>query len=340
MFEYKLPEEQIAQRPISGERSDAKLLVLSKKNGILDRHVRDLPELLERGDLLVLNNSRVVACRFFPDDKSEIFLAESLSDGRYRILARPLKRFSTGKRVQLSKSITATIETVDSQKGEAVAKLESERELSSAIEEEGFIPIPPYIRGGHSDDSDKKTYQTVFAEEKGSIAAPTAALHFTTSLFDALKVRGVEVCFLTLHVGLQSILPVERQLSSGGVIPEQFQLSEVTFNAIRKAKSEGRRIVGVGTTVTRALESLSRADWEGSYDFHLRSTDLFIKPGFNFQILDLLMTNFHQSGSTHLSLVSAFAGEEHIWSAYTHAIENNYRFLSYGDSMLLEKASK
>lgn len=341
-FEYNLPDSQIAQRPVEGERTNARLLVVDN-DSLLDRHVYELPELLSDNALLVMNDTKVVASRFFPEEGlDEVFLLRRIDDhGRYHAIGRPFRKVREGSEVRLSPHLQGTIQ--EKRDGEFIIELRvvnSNESLDELLSREALVPIPPYIRGGHSDDRDRETYQTVFASHPGSIAAPTAALHFTESLFQQLEARGVELLFLTLHVGAASILPVERQLQQGGVAEEEFVIPERTFAAIRQARETGREIVAVGTTVTRALESLSPEEWAGGYDFQPRFSDLFIQPGFRFQIVDRLMTNFHQSGSTHLSLVSAFAGLETMRTAYAHAVKTGYRFLSYGDSSLLSRAGR
>jgi len=344
VFHYDLPPERIAQRPVAGERSASRLLNATGET-LLDQQVAELPRLLRSGDLLLLNDTKVRPCRFFPPElpSSEVFLIARCGDRSYRALARPLKRFSVGQAFALSQDMNAVVTHIERAAGEAVLELSAALttdSLEELIEQQGVMPIPPYIREGRSDSEDRVRYQTVFAQAPGSIAAPTAALHFTEELLTNVRAAGAEIRFLTLHVGLSSILSLERQTGSGKVGSERFVVPKDTFDSIRRAKAEKRRVIGVGTTVTRATESLSESDWRGDYDFAERDTDLFIQPGFTFKVLDLLMTNFHQPGSTHLTLVSAFAGEERIRAAYEHALQSGYRFLSYGDSMLLSRCGR
>jgi S-adenosylmethionine:tRNA ribosyltransferase-isomerase len=332
-FLYDLPEEQIAQRP--APRGSSRLLVVGEDE-LVDRKVSELVEILEPGDLLLLNDTKVLAARFFPKEVEEILLLEALSPGIFRALARPLRRLKVGQSLVLSRTIIATVVEIGA--GEAVLRLEADGNLEAEIEETGSVPIPPYIRQGRSDRLDRDQYQTVFAKNPGSIAAPTASLHLTDEMLGELQTRGVQINYITLHVGESSILSVARQIESkGSVSAEKFVIPIDTFRAISRTKERGGRIVGVGTTVARAVESLTPADWQGAYDFSFRSTELFISEGFEFNILDYLMTNFHLSGSTHLSLVCAFAGTEQMLRAYQHAVSSGYRFLSYGDSSLLRR---
>jgi S-adenosylmethionine:tRNA ribosyltransferase-isomerase len=340
-FQYELPRELIAQRPVEGDRSQARMLHYRHPFTIRDRHVSELTDILRPGDLLVLNDTKVHASRFLLNGElEEVFLLNHLEANRFIALARPLKKCREGMELQLSANLRCRVLKV----GEGDVTVEVFRKdraahVAETIANEGLVPIPPYIRGGQSDVNDRESYQTVFAENVGSIAAPTAALHFTEALLRALEESGVEICYLTLHVGASSILSVERQLHSGGVGEESFAIPMKTFEALKRAKSFGRRIVAVGTTVTRALESLSDGDWRGDYDFSFRKTKLFIQPGFAFKTINSLMTNFHQSGSTHLALVSAFCGIESVKLAYAHAISERYRFFSYGDSCFFEGVS-
>lgn len=335
-FEYELPPGQIAQRPCP--RGRARLLLV-EQGGLQDRLVVDLPELLQAGDLLILNDTRVRAARFFPKEVEEVLLLEETSPSTFRALARPLKRLKPGQKLSLSDTVMARVLEILS--GEALLLLESSGDLYSEIERTGFVPIPPYIRNGRADEQDREQYQTVFAKTPGSIAAPTASLHLTEEILGELAGRGVEIRYITLHVGESSILSVQRQLESkGSVQAEKFIIPPETFEAVKRVRNRQGRIVGVGTTVARAVESLTPQEWEGAYEFSLRPTALFISEGFQFQVLDYLMTNFHLSGSTHLSLVSAFAGRERMVTAYEHAVREGYRFLSYGDSSLLKRKDR
>ena len=374
-FHYHLPPERIAQRPsgYKGERSDSRLLHAHFRKGddcqlvadsdlFSDRKVVELPEILRRGDLLLLNNSQVVPCRFFIGDAGsprELFFLKRIAaaeegsstrDGQnvggvWECLARPMRRFKPGAKFTLSnrEKLEAEVLGRDASGERLLVRVTStddnlvNSEIESRLSAAGSMPIPPYIRGGVADDSDRELYQTVLASESGSIAAPTAGLHFTPELLQEIESKGVEVKTVTLHVGLASLQQVD--FSPTSVAPpvpvERFKVSPETFASIAAAKSEGRRVIGVGTTVTRALESMAQMGGEfvpGAW----HDATIFITPGYKFQVIDLLMTNFHQPGTTHLLLVAALLGEVATARLYEHALQGDYRFLSYGDSVLIE----
>ncbi len=338
-------------RPISAEglpRDRSKLLVAG--TSVEDRSVCELPSILRPGDLLVLNNVRVSPRRFFAqnchhDREIELLLLaeQNASDGDtkrsvWQALAKPLRKLSVGDRLRLSAHLAATVlckhkDTLDL----AIENLDPERELHEVIDAEAVIPIPPYIRKGRADEEDRVTYQTVFAEIPGAIAAPTAGLHFTPALLATLGERGIECVPLTLFVGRGSFeqLDLERP-QKWRVEAERFMVSATSWEKITEVKRRGGRIVAVGTTTVRALESFALRGAVGVG--HVQETALFIKPGFKFLVTDLLLTNFHQPQSTHLLLVSAFVGSNVARNLYDHALRSNYRFLSYGDAMLLERS--
>ena len=352
LLNYVLPPEKIAQRPVSaaGERHDSRLLhAQAGSDGALritDRVFSELPALLAEGDLLLLNDSKVLHCRFFArnertDREIELLLLRKTGGSEMRpvfeALAKPLRRIKDGDMLVLSKRLRAKARTC-----EGTVELEllaaDDTAISQIIEEDGLAPIPPYIRRGRSDELDKKLYQTVFAETPGSVAAPTAGLHFTPAVLAGLSARRVNMSFVTLHVGPASFLPVRStDLSRHKMQSERFVIPAETQQAIKKTKEDGGRIVAVGTTVVRSVEGAylqyplqeTARTWKGE-------TSLLISPGFRFNIVDLLITNFHQPESTHLLLVAAFIGEENAEAIYEHALAGSYRFLSYGDSMLLE----
>lgn len=333
-FDYTLPEDRIAQRPISG-RVGARLLAFDGE--IRDRHVHSLPEILQPGDLLVLNNSKVVKCRFFLElegKECELFILKRIEDGHYQALARPMARFKPGLVIAIpgrNGELRATVVGRTDDQRQLVLRFEvNDSEVSKFMEESGMMPIPPYIRGGRSDSADRESYQTVYAQQEGSVAAPTAGLHLTPELLSQLRDRGVEIAELTLHVGLASILPLEEGARPG---VEYFSIRREVMSRIAEAKVRGGRVVVVGTTSLRALESVALNPALVGEEFV--PTELFIEPGFQFKMADVLMTNFHQPRSTHLKLVAAFVGEENIGKIYQHALGNGYRFLSYGDSSLL-----
>lgn len=350
MFDYLLPKERIAARPlgVSSSRDSAKLLHVS--NGeVADSLVLKLPELLRKGDVLVFNDTKVKPYRFFPNIKDkicEILLVNYLNEQScWECLARPMKRFKEGFEFSLSQTIAAKTLGRNEAGDRLLLELSSKTDelIADCIEREGSLPIPPYIRGGHSDELDVEFYQTIFATTPGSIAAPTAGLHFTKKLLEDLATAGVEILTLTLHVGVGSFLPInESGPMNHTMVSEQFLINEKTRSSIAKAKKENRRIIAVGTTTVRALEGKAKNDpdfFEADRldeNKELESTNIFIQSGFDFKVVDSLFTNFHQPRSTHLSLVSAFVGVETIKKAYTHALASDYRFLSYGDAMFLD----
>ena len=356
-LEYELPKERIAQHPAvrSGERSDARLLHVCRHDHvgaddlvIADRWVRDLPQILRAGDLIVLNDSRVRPSRFFlelPESgaAAEVLLLDGAAD-RWEALARPMRKFKEGMVFRLSANIEARVlgRTAEGTRLTLQLRPLAAVPLDTLIEREGAMPLPGYIRNGVAAQEDREFYQTVFAREIGSVAAPTAGLHFTLPLLTELQRRGIDHCFLTLHVGLASFAPV-RDVAAHQMTNERYVISPECIEAIARTKARGGRVVVVGTTATRALESAALADGALFKEPHLDpvagSTELMIQPGFTFRVVDLLMTNFHQPFTTHLLLVAAFIGEQEIEQIYQHALAGSYRFLSYGDSMLLERGA-
>ena len=335
-FAYELPAELIAQAP-PGERSAGRMLVLEGAAGTLrDSRVRELPAHLRSGDLLVLNDTRVVAARL---------LGSKPSGGRVEILLeRALGGCEALAQLSASKAIRAGLEVMTA--GGAVRVRAREGELWRILlpapaleffERYGEVPLPPYIRRPPQ-AADRERYQSIFAREPGAVAAPTASLHFDAELTAALAQRGVECAFITLHVGAGTFQPVRSAELSGHVLhAERAGVSAATCAAIAHTRARGGRVVAVGTTVVRALESaaLARgtlAPWAGE-------TRLFITPGFSFQVADLLLTNFHLPESTLLMLVCAFSGHARVLAAYRHAVHAGYRFFSYGDAMLLTRSS-
>lgn len=333
-YQYDLPADKIAQRPVY-PYDQAKLLLVDKGASSLNESVfTDIADFLQSSDLLVFNDTAVKPARLFgrfadSGGQVEVLLVNELADNSWQCLARPLKKFHAGRQIKFSEELSATI-------GEREDNLinlsfNSAEHLASV----GTMPIPPYIRGGHSDEQDKLDYQTHFAKTAAgddggnSIAAPTASLHFTPELMSKIKDKGVQTINLTLHVGLASFLPLwndsVEDLSPPG--REEFKVAEDTWATISQHRSSGGRVIAVGTTVVRALESQAR-NLQGE-------TDLFITPGFQFKIVDALVTNFHQPATTHLLLVEAFIGKDLLASSYDYALNNNFRFLSYGDGMLL-----
>jgi S-adenosylmethionine:tRNA ribosyltransferase-isomerase len=338
LFDFELPEELVAQRP-SEPREAARLLVVGE--GLEDRRVGDLPELLAPGDLLVLNDSRVLPTRFWGrrgEVAVEATLVEPADDRSWWALARPGRRLRPGDRVRLGRDLEAEVAAKDADGRVLLTFERAGAELARAIEEQGAMPLPPYIRrppGG--DPRDRRDYQPIQARIEGSVAAPTASLHLTEALLERLAARGVERASVTLHLGLGTFAPVKvADTAEHRMHPEHGTVPAETVRAIARARARGGRIVAVGTTVLRALES--RATGNGEVEPGGFATDLFVTPGFRFRVVDRLVTNFHLPRSTLFMLVCAFAGLERMRAAYARAIAARYRFFSYGDACLLDRA--
>ena len=340
-FTYDLPPELIAQAP-PPERSAGRMLVLDRETGAYsDRRVRDLPEFLAPGDLLVLNDTRVVAARVF---------GTKPSGGRVEVLLeRPVGEHEALVQLRASKPVREGLEI--STAGGTVQVLAREDDLWRVrlpapaldfFDRWGQVPLPPYIQRP-ADELDQQRYQTIFARERGAVAAPTASLHFDQPLLAELAARKVSLAFVTLHVGAGTFQPVRADdLESHVMHAERATVSPVTCDAIIRTRAAGGRVIAAGTTVVRALESAAlsaEAPRQGASELRLAAwsgeTRLFIKPGFRFRVVDALLTNFHLPESTLLMLVCAFAGREPVLRAYRHAVEARYRFFSYGDAMLL-----
>ncbi|NEY88938.1 tRNA preQ1(34) S-adenosylmethionine ribosyltransferase-isomerase QueA [Tabrizicola oligotrophica] len=336
-FDFHLPETLIATRPAK-PRSSARLL-LAEGDRISDRRVSDLAQIFQPGDLLVLNNTRVIPARLFGQRqrgeavaKVEVTLLEPTAQG-WRALAKPLRKLQAGEEIVFSDALSARV----------VAKSETDLELAfnctgadfdAALNAAGAMPLPPYIAAKRpADAADRDDYQTVFARHSGAVAAPTASLHFDAALLDALRHRGVEFVEVTLHVGAGTFLPVKvEDVTTHRMHAEWGEVTEAAAARIAAAKDQGRRVIPVGTTALRLIESAALggriAAWRGT-------TDIFIYPGYRFRVADALMTNFHLPKSTLLMLVSALMGKERIDRIYAHAIAAGYRFFSYGDASLL-----
>jgi len=335
-FDYHLPEDLVAQEP--GPRGASRMLVLDRATGIVDhRAVRDLPELLRAGDLLVLNDTRVMAARVearrHTGRRFELLMLEPEPGGqRWQALVRPSARVRAGEPLALPDGGEAV-------PLEALGEGRWTLELRPALDPErldriGSVPLPPYIRRDPT-ERDRERYQTVYAARPGAVAAPTAGLHFTPGVLDALRGRGVQTARLTLHVGIGTFRPVSAELVRDHVMhAERYEIPPETAAAVAAAHREGRRVVAVGTTSVRALEGSAAASG-GLVRPGWASTDLFITPGYGFRVVGALLTNFHLPRSTLLMLVSAFAGREPVLAAYRAAVERRYRFFSYGDAMLI-----
>jgi S-adenosylmethionine:tRNA ribosyltransferase-isomerase len=349
-FDFHLPEDRIALRPAE-PRDAARLLVVRPGEGLEDRIVRDLPEILRPGDVLVLNDTKVIPARLHARRRRgaavagiEILLHKREGAQRWRAFARPAKKLAVGDPLVFGDAASefGMIEASVAEKGEggevALDFALAGPELDLAIARIGEMPLPPYIAGRRAaDERDRTDYQTIYAREAGAVAAPTAGLHFTDALFRRLAERGIDTRFVTLHVGAGTFLPVKvedtaehRMHSEWGTITAQ------TADALNAARARGGRIVAVGTTSLRLLESAVGED--GAIPPFSGDTDIFITPGFRFRAVDMLMTNFHLPRSTLMMLVSAFSGLDTMRAAYRHAIASGYRFYSFGDSSLLFRA--
>ena len=353
-YDYELPQELVAQEPLP-ERASSRLLVLDRSTRTPAHHTfQDLPDLLVPGDLLVTNRSRVLPARLLGrrrgGGEAEILLVRRREADLWEAMVRPGRRLRPGAEVEIGPDLRVRIEETsgptppeDSTRYDfrhglpgpkrLVRLLASGLDADAAIHRHGHVPLPPYIRRPDR-PADRERYQTVYAREPGSVAAPTAGLHFTSDLFERLEERGIDRAELVLHVGPGTFRPVAvDDVREHRVDPEQFTLPEETAAAVSRARREGRRVVAVGTTTTRTLESAVTPDGE------LRAGDgetaLVITPGHTFQVVDALLTNFHLPRSSLLLLVCAFAGRERILSAYEDAVRRHYRFYSYGDAMLL-----
>jgi len=337
-FDYELPRELIAQEPLP-ERDASRLLVLDRGSGaIAHRRFRDLPELLDPGDLLVLNRSRVFPARLLGrrvgGGEAEVLLVRRQPDGTWDALVRPGRRLRPGATVEVADDLSVRVE--DGEPGSPLRRvrlLTRDADPEETVARRGHVPLPPYIRRPDQ-AADRERYQTVYARETGSVAAPTAGLHFTPALLDALTARGVERAFVVLHVGPGTFRPVEvEQVEDHRVAPEPCTIPAETADAVARARARGARVVAVGTTVARTLESAALADRgvrAGSSE-----TTLVIVPGRPFRVIDALLTNFHLPRSSLLLLVAAFAGRERVLAAYAEAVRERYRFYSYGDAMLM-----
>ncbi len=344
-FDFELPPQLIAQHPV--EPRDAARLLQVHGDGLADRTVRDLPDLLRPGDLLVVNDTRVLPARLLGrrgEAGVEVTLHKAEGPARWRAFARPAKRLKPGDRIVFAGAAGETAdqafeaEVLERHEGEVLlAFSRSGPALIEALERHGTMPLPPYIkRAGGPDPVDRQSYQTVFARQSGAVAAPTAGLHFTPRLLEALAARGVERTTLTLHVGAGTFLPVKHErVEEHRMHAEWASLSVESAAAVARTRARGGRVVAVGTTALRTLESAALDS--GAVEAFEGETSLFILPGFRFRAVDLLVTNFHLPRSTLFMLVAAFSGLERMRTAYAHAVAERYRFFSYGDACLLER---
>jgi S-adenosylmethionine:tRNA ribosyltransferase-isomerase len=370
-FDYDLPEHLIAQEP-SARRDSSRLLVVDRSSGKLSDSVfTELSETLRAGDLLVLNNTRVFPARLIGrrlrvtprgdtilGGRVEVFLVSRIEPLVWETLVKPGRSLLPGARVEFARG-KLTAEVLGwRERGRRLVRFEAAGKFDEIIDRIGRTPLPPYIKRDEEDRLDAERYQTVFARQRGAVAAPTAGLHFTPELLDRLRSGGIEIAEITLHVGYGTFQPVRvERVEDHRVEPETYSIGEQAAASINRALSEGRRVIAVGTTTTRALESAARQEADeqrgrgaeeprgggaeeqrgGGVEEQpgTATTDLFIYPGFQFRVISGLVTNFHLPHSSLLMLVSAFAGREMILEAYRHAVEHEYRFYSYGDAMLV-----
>ena len=334
-FDYALPTDAIAERPAS-PREAARLLVV-RPDGLADRTVADLPSLLQPGDLLVFNDTRVIPARLRGlrgTAQIEALLHRQLQPGLWEAFCRPAKRLRPGERILFAADFTATVEGRGEDEGTTVLRFDaSGAQLDALLQAHGAMPLPPYIRRA-ADTADASDYQTIFAREAGAAAAPTASLHYTPDLLARLTAAGIAHTTITLHVGAGTFMPVRTErVADHRMHAERWSISEAAAAAINAAKADGRRVVAVGTTALRTLESA--ADDQGMVRPGSGETRLFVTPGYRFKIVDLLLTNFHLPKTSLLIMTCAFAGYDLTMEAYKKAIKDKYRFFSYGDALLI-----
>jgi S-adenosylmethionine:tRNA ribosyltransferase-isomerase len=338
-FDYYLPEEQIAQHP-ADKRDESRLLVIDRKTGKLEhKHFFDILDYLNPGDCLVMNNSKVIPARLFGTKeltgaKVEFLLIKRIKDDIWEAMVRPGKKLHVGDRVSFTDDSVLSATIIEhGEGGTRIVRFEYEGDFHELLERIGRIPLPPYIER-ESDDEDKERYQTVYCKEEGSVAAPTAGLHFTQDLIDRALRKGVKIAYVTLHVGIGTFRPVKCEIIEEHKMHfEEYEIDEVNAAVINETKKAGGRIISVGTTSTRTVESAAGED--GTVIAGHGNTDIFIYPGYRFKVIDSLITNFHLPKSTLLMLVSALYNRENILEAYKEAVEQKYRFFSYGDAMLI-----
>ena len=335
-FDYQLPEALIAQTPLKN-RDESRLLILGRQSGNIEhKHFKDVTDYLNEGDTLVLNDTRVMPARLFgmkeeTGAKVEMLMLTQIEGNDWEVLLKPAKRIKVGNKLTFGegKIIAECIEELD--QGGRIMRLHYDGILQERLDELGEMPLPPYIKE-RLDDQER--YQTVYAKASGSAAAPTAGLHFTDELLERIKAQGVNIAFITLHVGLGTFRPVSvDNIDDHEMHSEYYQMDEATANLLNSTRNNGNRIISVGTTSTRTLETIMQS----SDRFVAKSgwTDIFIFPGFNFKAIDGLITNFHLPKSTLVMLVSAFSSRDYIINAYNQAVASEYRFFSFGDAMLI-----
>ena len=336
-FDYFLPEELIAQTPLE-KRDNSKLIVLNKENNTIKHdHFYSIPDYLESGDTLIFNNTKVIPARLlgYKEDtlgKIEIFLLNRTTDDCWEVLVKPGKKARPGSKIIFTnEEVTLNCEVLDTTDyGGRIVKFSYQGIFENILDKLGHTPLPPYIK---KELSDKERYQTVYSSEDGSVAAPTAGLHFTEKLLEELKNKGINLGFLTLHIGIGTFRPVNVEKIEDHIMhKEYYSLPEETVNLIKRTKDNNKKVIAVGTTAVRTLESIAQ---KGTLKPQSGVTDIFIYPGFDFKVIDAMITNFHLPKSTLIMLVSALAGKENILRAYEEAVKENYRFFSFGDAMLI-----
>ena len=336
-FDFHLPEELIAQTPLE-KRDASKLLIVNRKTGeFQDRHFHSIIDMLEAGDALVMNDTRVLPARLYGQKEEtgghvELLLLKNTSGDEWEVLAKPAKRLKVGTRVSFGDGRLSALVTEELSHGGRIVRFEYQGIFLEVLESLGEMPLPPYI---HEKLDDRERYQTVYAKESGSAAAPTAGLHFTKELLAEIQAKGVHLVYLTLHVGLGTFRPVSvDNLDEHEMHSEFYQLSEEAAATLRSVKENGGRVIAVGTTSIRTLETIG-SKFDGQIQADSGWTNIFIKPGYDWKVVDAFSTNFHLPKSTLVMLVSAFAGRELVLDAYQHAIKEQYRFFSFGDAMFI-----
>ena len=336
-FDFHLPEELIAQTPLE-KRDASKLLIVKRETGEMqDKHFHSIIDMLEPGDSLVMNDTRVLPARLYGQKEEtgghvELLLLKNTAGDEWEVLAKPAKRLKVGTRVSFGDGRLSAVVTEELTHGGRIVRFEYQGIFLEVLESLGEMPLPPYI---HEKLDDRERYQTVYAKESGSAAAPTAGLHFTKELLAEIQAKGVHLVYLTLHVGLGTFRPVSvDNLDEHEMHSEFYQLSEEAAATLRSVKENGGRVIAVGTTSIRTLETIG-SKFDGQIQADSGWTNIFIKPGYEWKVVDAFSTNFHLPKSTLVMLVSAFAGRELVLDAYHHAIQEHYRFFSFGDAMFI-----
>ncbi|WP_010303554.1 tRNA preQ1(34) S-adenosylmethionine ribosyltransferase-isomerase QueA [Kurthia senegalensis] len=341
-FDYYLPEELIAQVPLEN-RAASRLMVLDKDTGVIEHHhFPHIVDELEKGDCLILNDTRVLPARLIGEKEEtgahiEVLLIKQNSDDEWETLVKPAKRIKVGTTVTFGKGLLTATCTGEMDHGGRTFKFNYEGIFIEILEKLGTMPLPPYI---HEKLDDQERYQTVYSKELGSAAAPTAGLHFTEEILDQIRAKGVEVAFVTLHVGIGTFRPVSTDnIEEHDMHAEFYNLPEGTAKVINDTKANGGRVIAVGTTSTRTLETVAQNN-DGKIIPESGWSKIFIYPGFEYKAIDGMVTNFHLPKSSLVMMISALAGREHVLNAYKNAVENKYRFFSFGDAMFIRPKKK